>query len=186
MKIKFRKILLVFTVVLTATVLFSSCNKKIEKIRKNEILNLPSLTVKNDTTMYSDSGKMQLVMSFPIMERYTNVDPVYSEFRQGMKVVFYDGHPEQQGSVSSKYAKYLDKKKLWELRDSVVVINQTGDRLETEQLFWDQEKDWIYTERFVRMTSEDQTITGSGFESDSHLNKRRIKNISGNIYLKDE
>jgi LPS export ABC transporter protein LptC len=181
-----RKVSFVLTAILAGAFLFSSCNKKIEKIKKNEILSLPSLTVKNDTTMYSDSGKIQLIMSFPIMERYNNAEPPYSEFREGMKVVFYDGHPGPQGSVSSKYARYLDKKKLWELRDSVVVINQTSDRLETEQLFWDQEKDWIFTERFVRMTSEDQTITGSGFESDSHLNKRRIKNISGNIYLKGE
>jgi hypothetical protein len=36
------------------------------------------------------------------------------------------------------------------------------------------------------MTNEDQTVIGTGFESDTHLNRRRIKNISGTIYLKNE
>ena len=77
----------------------------------------------------------------------------------------------------------LIRKKLWELKDSVVVINQTNDKLETEQLFWDQDKDDIYTDRFVKMTNEDQTVLGSGFESDTKLTKRRIKNVSATIYL---
>jgi LPS export ABC transporter protein LptC len=186
MKIRFRKAKVFLTAFCSVAVLLSACNKKIDKIKKNEILSLPSVTVKNDTTMFSDSGKIQLIMSFPIMESYNNAETPYSEFNHGIKVIFYDGQKEPQGSVSSKYAKFIEKKKLWELRDSVVVINQTNDKLQTEQLFWDQAKDKIYTDRFVRMTSEDQVITGSGFESDSHLNKRRIMHISGNIYLSDE
>jgi len=58
--------------------------------------------------------------------------------------------------------------------------------LETEQLFWDQEKDLIYTERLVKITNEDQTVIGTGFESDSKLNKRKIKNVSATIYLREE
>ena len=88
--------------------------------------------------------------------------------------------------VTANYAKYINKKSLWELKDSVVVINQTNDKLETEQLFWDQQKDNIYTDRFVKMTNDDQTVLGTGFESDTHLNRRSIKNISGMIYLDNE
>ena len=90
------------------------------------------------------------------------------------------------GSVTSKYAKYTKTDNLWELRDSVVVINENNDKLETEVLFWNQEKDLIYTDRFVKITNEDQIIQGFGFESDSHLKKRRIKKVSATIYFNDE
>ena len=172
--------------VLPLILFLSSCERKIDKIKKTEILTLPSITVRNDNSVFCDSGKIQLVLSFPIMETYNNADPPYSEFRSGIKVVFYDGHKDPVGHVSSKYAKYINKTSLWELKDSVVVINQTNDMLETEQLFWDQGKDKIYTERFVKITSEDLNIIGTGFESDTHLNKRRIKNPSGPIYLNNE
>ncbi len=47
--------------------------------------------------------------------------------------------------------------------------------LKPKFLFWDQEKDLIYTDRFVKITNEDQIVMGTGFESDPRLNKRRIK-----------
>jgi LPS export ABC transporter protein LptC len=173
-------------VLLSAAGGLSSCEKNIGKIKKNLILTLPSITVKDFNTVFTDSGKIQLIMTSPLMETYKNADVPYSEFRSGIKVIFYDGHPEPVGSVTSKYAKYTDNDKLWELKDSVVVINQTNDKLETEQLFWDQERDYIYTDRFVKMTNEDQTVLGTGFESDSKLTTRRIKNVSATIYLHEK
>jgi hypothetical protein len=68
----------------------------------------------------------------------------------------------------------------------VVAINEAGDKLETELLFWDQKKDIIYTDRFVKITTEDQIIQGYGLESDPKLSKRRIKNMSAIIYINDE
>jgi LPS export ABC transporter protein LptC len=120
------------------------------------------------------------------METYNNIELPYTEFKSGIKVLFYDGHEKPVGTVYSKYAKYIDKKKLWELKDSVVVVNESSDKLETEQLFWDQEKDQIYTDRFIKITNEDQTVMGTGFESDHSLTRRKIKNVTATIYLKEE
>ena len=43
--------------------------------------------------------------------------------------------------MTAKYAKFTDNKDLWELQDSVVAVNEAGEKLETELLFWDQKKD---------------------------------------------
>jgi LPS export ABC transporter protein LptC len=87
--------------------------------------------------------------------------------------------------VTSKYAKNTNNN-LWELRDSVVVINENNEKLETEVLFWNQEKDLIYTDRFVKMTSEDEVMQGIGLETNSHLNPRRILKVTAEIYIKNE
>jgi len=165
---------------------FISCEKKIGTVEKLDLLTLPSLTVKDFETVYTDSGKIQMVLSAPLMENYNKSDPVYSEFRSGIRVDFYDGHKESVASVTAKYAKYTENKNLWELQDSVVAINEAGEILETELLFWDQKKALIYTDRFVKITTEDQIIQGYGLESDPRLSKRRIKNLSATIYVKDE
>jgi LPS export ABC transporter protein LptC len=120
------------------------------------------------------------------MEQYDNKDLPYTEFISGIKVDFYDKKEAHAGSVTSKYAKYTKTNNLWELRDSVVVLNDKNDKLETELLFWNQEKDLIYTDRFVKITNTDQIIQGFGFESDTHLQHRRIKKVSATIYLPDE
>jgi LPS export ABC transporter protein LptC len=173
-------------IILIFSLAILSCENKIDFIPKSDLLTLPSLTVKDFKTVYTDSGKLELVMSAPIMEQYNNIESPYYEFKSGIKVIFYDGHTNPTGSVTAKYAKYTKSNSLWELRDSVVVINEGNDKLETELLYWDQPKDLIYSDRFVRITNEDQIVMGTGFESDPRLIKRKIKKVRATISLKDE
>ena len=163
-----------------------SCENKIEKIPDASIQSLPTLSGKNFRSEIRDSGKLQVIMYAKTAEQYKNVSDPYSEFTSGIRVVFYDGKKDSVGTVTSKYAKYTESNNTWELRDSVVVINEIGDMLETEILFWDQRKDLIHTDRFVKITSEDQIINGYGFQSDSHLNNRKIKKVRAIIYIPDE
>ena len=162
-----------------------SCEKKSITYDKIDILTLPSLTARDFTTTYTDSGNIQLVLTAPLMETYDRDDTPFSEFKRGLEVLFHDGHDVPVASVTAKYAKYVDDKKLWELKDSVVAVNEAGERLETELLYWDQKKELIYTDRFVKITNEDQIVQGFGFESDPRLTRRKIKNVSATIYVSD-
>jgi LPS export ABC transporter protein LptC len=163
-----------------------SCEKKPVSYEKIDILTLPSQTAIDFTSTYTDSGKIQLIFSAPLMERYEKTETPFSEFRSGINVSFYDGHKNPAASVTAKYAKYNEKINLWELQDSVIAINEAGEKLETELLFWDQKKELIYTDRFVKITTEDQIMQGYGLESDPRLSKRRIKNLSATIYINEE
>jgi LPS export ABC transporter protein LptC len=181
MRIIFRQIVF-FLIVFTGLV---SCEKKSGNMPAIDILTLPSLTRKNFETIYTDSGKVQLILSAPLLESYNKTEDPYSEFTSGIKVLFYDGHKEPVASVTAKYARFSENKNLWELKDSVLAINEAGERLETELLFWDQKKELIYTDRFVKITTEDQIVQGYGLESDPRLSKRKIKNLSATIYIND-
>ena len=163
-----------------------SCEKKSGFIPKSDLLTLPSLTARNIETVINDSGKLQVKMYAPIVEQYDNKVLPYTEFKSGIKVVFYEGKKDSVASVTSKYAKYTKKDNLWVLRDSVVVINEKGDRLETELLNWNQTTDRIYTDRFVKITNVDQITMGTGLESNSKMTVVKIKKVTATIYLKDE
>jgi LPS export ABC transporter protein LptC len=180
---KFRTLLIsaLFIVILIVV----SCENKIDLIPKSDLFTLPSVTVKDSQTITNDSGKLQLIMSFPILEQYDNIEDPYTEFRSGINVIFYDGKKEPVASVTSKYAKYTKTNNLWELKDSVVVINDNKDMLETELLFWNQQKDLIYTDRFVKISNPDQVTQAFGFESDSRLRNQKLKKVSAIIYLKE-
>lgn len=171
-----------FSSIIVLTLIVISCENKINIIPKSDLLTLPSQTGKDILTIYTDSGKVKLILSSPYMERFDNKEPPYSEFKYGLKVDLFDPKKGAAGSVTSKYAKFTSSTNIWELRDSVVVINEKNDRLETEQLFWNQTSDLIYTDRFVKITSADEEILGIGFESDTHLQNQRIKKVSATIY----
>jgi LPS export ABC transporter protein LptC len=171
------------TLVVIVTGIVLSCENKINLIPKSDLLSLPSVKVRDFKTIFTDSGRLQLVMTSPLMEQFDNTDSPYSEFRSGIKVFFHDGHKKPVASATAKYAKFNKSSNLWELKDSVVVVNENNDKLETEVLYWNQTKDLIYTDRFVKITNEDQIMQGYGFESDLHLQHRKIKKASAIIYI---
>jgi LPS export ABC transporter protein LptC len=183
--IKISRIFFSIRIILLVTIL-CSCERKLDVIKNSDIFSLPTTTVLNGESVYTDSTKLQFIMSSPLMESYARVKPPYTEFRKGIKAKFFDGHENPIASVTSKYAKLLDEKNLWELRDSVVAVNEKNERLETELLFWDKNKDLFYTDRFVRITSEDQIVMGIGMKSDSRFTNWWIRNVSATIPVTDE
>lgn len=162
-----------------------SCEKKLETIKKSDIQSLPTLTVRNDTTVFTDTGKVQLIMYSALIERYPNVKPPYSEFRKGISVQFYNGHLKPVGSFTSKYAKFLEDKRMWELKDSVVAINEKNEKLETELLYWDQDKEVIYTDRAVKITYEDEIVLGIGMKSNPKFTNWWIRDVSATIPISE-
>ncbi len=181
-----RYVKIIAAVLLTGTVFLYSCEKKREVLKELTIKELPSLSARNIETMYSDSGKVTLVVRSPLINQYTGGDEPHTLFPEGITVLFYDKKTEPQASISSKYARYTEKDKLWELRDSVVAVNTEGDILETELLFWSEPRESVWSDRFVRITGKDQIIMGTGFESDPRLTKWKIKNVSATIYIDNE
>jgi LPS export ABC transporter protein LptC len=178
--------LVVSAVLISAIALLSSCEKKQEVVRDLQIKDLPSLSAKNVETMYSDSGKVTMVVRAPIIQQFTTKDDPHTLFPEGLTVLFYDKGTGPQASITSHYARYTEKDKLWELRDSVVAVNTKGDILETELLYWSEPKERVWSDRFVKITGKDQIIMGTGFESDPRLDSWKIKDVSATIYVEDE
>ena len=177
---------IITAVLIAGTALFSSCDKKEGTIKDLQIKGLPTLSARNVETMYSDSGKVTMVVRTPLIQQFTTAENPYTLFPEGLTVLFYDMTSDPQASISSKYARYEEKDEIWELRDSVVAISDKGEVLETELLFWSQPRDKIWSDRFVRFTHDDQIVMGTGFDSDSRFSNWIIKNVTGTIYIKDE
>lgn len=181
-----RYLLIVPAVLISGMILISSCEKKPVEVKDIPIKELPSLSGRNVETMYTDSGKVTLIVRTPLIQQFTSKDDPHTLFPEGLTVLFYDKKTTPQASITAHYARYTDKDEQWELRDSVVAVNTEGDILETELLYWSEPKGRVWSDRFVRFTLEDKIIMGTGFESDSRLTNGTIKNVSGTIYFEDE
>jgi len=185
--VRFRTTYSIITAVLVAgTALLSSCDKKEANVKDMIIKELPTLSSRNVETMYSDSGKVTMLVRTPLIQQFSTKENPYTLFPEGLTVLFYDRTDVPQASITSKYARYTEKDDVWELRDSVVAVSNKGEVLETELLFWSQPRDRIWSDRFVRFTHNDQIVMGTGFESDSRFSNWTIKNVTGTIYIRDE
>ncbi|HNY58181.1 MAG TPA: LPS export ABC transporter periplasmic protein LptC [Bacteroidales bacterium] len=177
---------IMIAVLIAGTALFSSCDKKEITVKDLMIKGLPTLSARNVETMYSDSGKVTMVVQTPLIQQYSSEENPYTLFPKGLTVLFYDRTDKPQASITSNYARYTEKDDVWELRDSVVAVSNKGEVLETELLFWSQPRDRIWSDRFVRFTHNDQIVMGTGFNSDSRFSNWTIKNVTGTIYIRDE
>jgi LPS export ABC transporter protein LptC len=64
----------------------------------------------------------------------------------------------------------------------VVVVTVEGNRLETEELYWDRKNAKVSSDVFVRLTRGEDVITGIGFESDPNLERYEIrKNVQASV-----
>lgn len=173
-------------VLVAGTVLLSSCEKRDLVVKDLQIKDMPTLSAHDLETMYTDSGKVTLIVRTPLIQQFKSKEDPYTLFPEGLNVLFYEMKSEPQASITSRYARYTEKDDVWELRDSVVAVNSEGDILETELLYWSQPRERIWSDRFVRFTHNDQIIMGTGFESDTRFTNWSIRNVTGTIYIEDE
>lgn len=166
--------------------LLFSCSNDIEAVKNIAVNDLsPSESGKDVETIYSKDGVIEMVMKSPVVNSYSLREQPYVEMPKGVTIHFYDSLQHVNSYMKSNYAINYDSKEIMEARNNVEVLNDAGEKLNTELLIWDQKKRIIYSDKFVKITTEDEVLYGDGFESDETFDKWRIKKPKGVFTLKD-
>ncbi len=169
-------------------VAFSACTNDIETVSQlTGTSSLPTLIVKDVETLYSDSAIVKLRIEAPEFKRYETKDEPYDEYPQGVYVEFYNTNSRVVGSLSAEYAKFYVNRELWEASKNVEAKNhEKNEQLNTEILFWDLQREEIYSESFVRITTDDEVLYGDGFKAKQDLSAWKILKPKGTLYIYDE
>ncbi|HOY30720.1 MAG TPA: LPS export ABC transporter periplasmic protein LptC [Bacteroidales bacterium] len=175
------KNLIVFSFVALLTA--PSCKNKIEDVNALVYSDTsPVETGKTIEIVYSDSAEIQAIIKSPFYKRYAGKDP-YLEMPQGLNATFYDSSMQVKTHLTSKYAIKYDKKNIMEVKNDVVVVNEKGEKLNTEHLIWDEKTRRIYTDVFVKITTPDKVFYGDGLDADDSFLKWVIKKPRGTFYI---
>ena len=165
----------------------AGCKSDVQKIISIEQASkLPTQRTVDAEILYSDSGFIKAKVNAPLLEYYRTDNP-YTEFKKGVKVVFYDSKLNPETNMSANYAIKKEKENLVDARNNVVVTNVNGDELNTEHLIWEEQKDRISSDAFVKITRKKQgdVIIGDGLESNQSFTKYKILKVKGIFSLKD-
>ncbi len=160
--------------------------EQINKISAQQPYKGPIQTAKSVEILYSDSGFVKARITGPVLNRYISDTASNVEFPKGTYVVLYDHHLLQTSSLKANYAISREKKQLLEARGNVVVINERGEQLNTERLYWNQKTERIFSNEFVKITTPDKIIYGQGFESNQDFSKYKIFNIKGTVSVSEK
>jgi len=169
--------------------LLYSCENDIEIINSftNATL-LPDISGKKVEMLYSDSGKVKMQLNADEIRQFGKVERPFVEFPKGIHVVFFDDSLQSKSEIIANYAKYYQDEKLWEAHGNVIAFNkETGEKLNTEELFWDETLQRIYSNSFSRIESTSGILYGQkGFETNQKFKPIRLKSSKGTVNIKDE
>lgn len=135
--------------------------------------------------LYSDSARVKVRVKGPVMWRHLDEKNSRQEFPQGVEVEFLDQAFRVNSRLTALYAIREESDSRIIVRDSVVWTGHNNEKLETEELIWDERAKKVYTNKFAVIRRADEIIWGHGFESDQNFSRSRIKAIEGRIKVDD-
>jgi LPS export ABC transporter protein LptC len=175
-------------VVIAGLALMTSCEndlKDLQKISANEV-SKPIERYTNVDVIYSDSAKVKAHMTSPLMLEYKIAKP-YTEMPKGVKVIFYDNALKESSTIIADYAIRREAEKNIELRKNVVGTNATGDTFTSDELIWDENTKQIHSNKLVHVKMADGSVTdGTSFTSDENLNHWKLTQGTGIIHVNNQ
>lgn len=172
---------------LCAVLFFVSCETDIEKINAvGSASNAPKEIAENIELLYSDSGFVKMKLNAPVLEKYDDEKDPHVVFPKGMKTLFYDRTLTVTSRLSAEYGIRYELSQRMEARKNVEVVNEKGDMLNTEHLTYNPADGKLRSNEFVKITTADEIIYGTGLEANEDFSRYRIFNIKGIINLKEK
>lgn len=161
--------------------LLSACSNDIEKVRFFEHKELPAQMVRNATVRRSSSGNVQMVMTTPLVQKYTSPEKrtIYPE---GLQVEFLNPDGSKRAFLWALRAEELTDNNLVQAHDSVVIIDyDNGDTVYLKNLTWNKGEGRMFSNDLIRSTNGNRITYGDGFESDDQFTNPQIFHQRGTI-----
>jgi LPS export ABC transporter protein LptC len=163
--------------------MFFSCDNRLKEVQKIGVSeNEPIGVAENINLKYTDSGRVKSILLSPKMIDYSNRDFAFNEFPVGINLELFNDKDEKT-TILADYAIIYDKTKLIDLRGNVILATETKDTLFAEQLFFDQIKQWVFTNQPVVFRRQGDLINGNGFDSNDKFTNAEVLEINGIVTL---
>ncbi|TXI84101.1 MAG: LPS export ABC transporter periplasmic protein LptC [Crocinitomicaceae bacterium] len=160
------RLIVPFLVGITLLVGTSGCVNDLDSIRKVTFKATdPDERTRNLKVIYTDSGYARVQVFANLAETYSKPEAV-TKLKEGVKVNFFNEKGEIVSVLTAMYGEIQQDKGTMFVRDSVRLFNyKKNQRLETEQLFWNQRDSSIYSENAVVVRTPEAVLFGQGIRT---------------------
>ena len=160
----------------------SACGEPKHRPEDEEVYNGPLVEAHDVLTLYSDSAKLKVKLKAPVQQEFENGDGV---FPKGVDITFFEVEEQPTTTLRSNYGKFEKQKNTYVVTGNVVVKNlQKKETLNTEELHWDRTKQEVFTDKFVRIETPTEILTGQGLRANQDFSRYRILKPTGIFTVK--
>jgi len=186
MKLTYSNIISGIVTLIGVTMLFS-CEGNLQEVRAFSLEeDAPKAIAEGINLKFTDSGRLVATLKSAKMLDYTNKSFPYREFPDGVAVEFFD-EQGRKNTVDADYGIVYEQTKLIDLQGNVVVITADSTILEASQLFWDQDRSWIFTDKPNTIRFPDGSFTEDlGFDSNQDFTNFRSRTNTGIQIVEEE
>lgn len=172
---------------LIATVVFIGCRDEVKDVVKKSTdpEKVPTVTSHDVTTLISDSGITQYRIKTKIWYIFREAQRPYWFFPEGLYLEQFDKKFKTAASIQCDSAKYFEDTKIWRLDGNVRIWNVNKELILTNQLFWSQSDQKVYSDSFIHIEKADRILEGYGFVSNERMTTYTLNHPSG-IFPFDE
>ena len=161
------------------SILITSCTNDPKLVQEFVIDKpLPVEQIKKAQLLHTENGMLKVKVLANIIERYQDVQPALI-FSDHLEVYFYNDSSKLQSTLLANYASIDEDKKIMLAKNNVILISVDDKKLETDELVWDENKNIIYTDKKVKITTGKEVIFGEGFSSTPDFKEYSITKIHG-------
>ena len=167
-------------IIILVSILFSiSCeNPELDFNVESNFFKSPLGIASNFRLVYTDSTKIQAILTAPIHLDYNHLSFKYSEFPEGLEVTFYDDNGEEN-KIYADYGIFYKSTKIVDLKKNVKLISNDGSELFTQQLFWDAENEWLFTEEKFTFKNIDYDIDAIRLDTNKEFSQFKTGKLTG-------
>ena len=158
-----------------------SCEPKLNTLPQDiDFENEPDLKIHNFHMLYKMDLKLRAEAQAPILRKYTRKKQI-TDFPEGVEIKFYDETITEKAYLTADYAINYTKKQLWKFEGNVLIKNPQGSYLKTQELYFDQNNQKIYSIKFVEVVDAQGTVIRGkgGFEANIDFTRYSFKNVDG-------
>ncbi len=174
-------LLIILYSMLTAlcSLLMISCEEKIQPSIASTGVNgdVPAQESWNAKITFTDSGRISAILRAGHIAVYENTKFTYLD--SNIVIDFFDEHQRHTSMLTAQHGRVNDVTHDLEARGNVVVVSDSGTTVKTEEMYWNNTTQKVYTQAYVEVTSPKEQIQGHGFESDRELKQYKIFKVTG-------
>ena len=174
------------TLVIIAISTFFSCDDSSTLLKQINTFNENPVGIAYNINMtYTDSASIKARLEAPVHLDFSHLSFKYSEFPDGLKVIFYN-EQNQENTVYADYGILYNQTKIVDLQGNVVLLSYDGSRLETDQMYWDAEKEWLFTEEPFLFQNNDYNLAANRLDTNKEFSKFQTGKLSGTIAVEEK
>lgn len=146
---------------------------------------VPTMTTRNVETLISDSGIIRYRITTPLWLVFDEAKEPLWRFPTGLHLEKYNDSFQRDASIDADSATYFKDQDLWRLDGRVYIINTSGEKFLSEQLYWSNREHKVYTDSFIHIERQDRVIEGYGFVSNDRMTNYSVNKVSGIFPISD-